>query len=289
MGKTGARTRRTAARSPGLRIVQSPVGIRAGQFPVLLCKVERRFAVSGPRPDVRPGVEAGLHVPGTGSFEKGRRIPVRAIRVGESGTRDGRGQDRGKTERLQHRVPVFRASCKTAGSSAPTGPMTEQDCRGLPERTRSSHHPSAISRGRARAAMASPRQNCSRRRVSARFSGLRRLAKITASAMVSGLGRFAGPWPVRVVHASSSKPRSLWRWFGFSTGQRGMTLTPGPGPIDSGRGVAPPWPGARPHEGSGRGSMPPRSTVAGGPVHHAPVVRPETRLPHRDSREPGAT
>ena len=57
--------------------------------------------------------------------------------------------------------------------------------------------------GRVRAAMASRRSSCSRRRVSARLSASRRLAKITASAMLLRLARFAGPWPVRVRQASS--------------------------------------------------------------------------------------
>ena len=50
---------------------------------------------------------------------------------------------------------------------------------------------------------ASRRSSCSRRRVSARLSASRRLAKITASAMLLRLARFAGPWPVRVRQASS--------------------------------------------------------------------------------------
>ena len=67
----------------------------------------------------------------------------------------------------------------------------------------------SASQGRVRAAMASRRSSCSRRRVSARLSASRRLAKITASAMLLGMARFAGPLPVRVRQASSPQTQSL--------------------------------------------------------------------------------
>ena len=61
------------------------------------------------------------------------------------------------------------------------------------------------SQGRVSAAMASLRFSCGRRRVSARLSASRRLAKITASAILLRLARFAGPWPVRVRQASPAE------------------------------------------------------------------------------------
>ena len=63
--------------------------------------VQRRPAVPVPRLEISPGVEAGLHVPGSGGLGKDDCVPVRAIGCGVGNPRHKQGQDRGRAASLR--------------------------------------------------------------------------------------------------------------------------------------------------------------------------------------------